>query len=284
MLKRFILVSAAVFALGATSALADGPAAVKGPFASTVHAVGTITYQDGSQQTWNWDRGKVTTLSDTSITLTRRDNVQVTFSITSSTVVRNAGATYTLADLKAGQVATVISQNGNAVIIRNIRGDGAPSGADQSAIEGPAVKSVTGTIDALYVDGSTQSFEYDRGRITSIGNGQLAIVRADKQTVSFTYDDGTLVRERGGQVVSVDDLKVGEGAMFFSQSGALKLVRCLGERALPQPATAPQTAAGGQPASALEQSPPDRPTVAGLGLRVRLRHAHATGAATTAAA
>jgi len=224
MFKRTLLLVSAFFALAATSALADS--SVKGPFAGTVHAVGTITYTDNSQQTWNWDRGKITALDAGSITLTRRDKAQVTFAITSSTLVRNDGGSYGLSDLKVGLAATVVSQNGNAVIIRNIRGDGAPSGADQSAIDGPAAKSVTGTIDALYVDGSTQSFEYDRGRITAVGNGSLTIMRPDSQSVTFTYDDSTLVREQQ-QLESVSDLKVGERAMFFSQNGALKLVRCL---------------------------------------------------------
>ena len=43
---------------------------------------------------------------------------------------RNAGATYSLSDLKVGQAAQVVSQNGTADIIRNIRGDGAPGGGD----------------------------------------------------------------------------------------------------------------------------------------------------------
>jgi hypothetical protein len=227
MLKRMFILFTAALALATGSAQADSSTPVKGPFFGAVHATGTITYKDASQRTWNWDRGRISALSDTSITLTRRDKVQVTFAITSSTLVRNDGATYSLSDLKVGLAATVVSQNGNAVIIRNIRGDGAPSGADQSAIEGPATKSVTGTVDVTYVDASAQSFEYDRGRITSIGNGQLTVVRPDKQTVSFTYDSTTLVRERGGQLGSTEDLQVGEGAMFFSQNGALKLVRCL---------------------------------------------------------
>jgi hypothetical protein len=227
MFKRLTLISLAAFLLAATSALADTP--VRGPFAGTVHAVGAITYRDGSQQTWNWDRGKITALDSSSITLTRRDKVQVTFAITASTLVRNDGGSYTLADLKVGLAATIISQDGNAVIVRNIRGDGAPGGADQSAIDGPAAKSVTGTIDALYVDGSTQSFAYDRGRITSVGDGSVTIKRADMQSVTFTYDDSTVVKGPKGQVESVSDLKVGDGAMFFSQSSALKLVRHLGQ-------------------------------------------------------
>jgi Domain of unknown function (DUF5666) len=239
MFKRTILLVTAVFALAAGSALADGngnAGQVKGPFAGTVHAVGTITYTDGSQQVWNWDRGKITALDSSSITLTRRDKAQVTFAITSSTVVRNDGGSYQLSDLKVGLAATVVSQDGNATIIRNIRGDGAPGGADSSAIDGPAAKSVTGTIDALYVDGSTQSFTYDRGRITQVGNGSLTIKRADAQSVTYTYDDSTLVREGKGQVESVSDLTVGEGAMFFSQNGALQLVLCLGQPKLHQQA------------------------------------------------
>ena len=224
--KRITLLFSLFFALAAGSALADGGPAQQGPFAQAVHAVGNITYKDASQQSWNWDRGKITALSASSITLTRRDKVAVTFAITSSTLVRNAGGSYGLSDLKVGLAATVISQNGNADIIRNLRGDGAPSGADSSAIDGPAKGSVTGTIQALEVDGSTQSFDYNRGRIMQLGNGQLTIKRADGQTVTLTYDGTTVVREQG-QLKSIGDLTVGEGAMFFSQNGALKLVRCL---------------------------------------------------------
>lgn len=242
--KRFTLLLSLFFALAAGSALADGGPAQQGqgPFAQAVHAVGDITYKDASQQSWNWDRGKITALTASSITLTRRDNVAVTFTITSSTLVRNAGGSYSLSDLKVGLAATVISQNGNAEIIRDIRGDGAPSGADQSAIDGPAKGSVTGTIQAQYVDGSTQSFDYNRGRITQLGNGQLTIKRADGQTLNFTYDGTTVVRDQG-QLGSTGDLQVGEGAMFFSQNGALKLVRCLAPAGTQQaPAASPSAA------------------------------------------
>src|SRR5438093_888971 len=112
MVKRIILIFTAVLALTAGSALANSP--VKGPFWGTVHAVGNITYRDGSQQSWNWDRGKITALDSSSITLKRRDKVEVTFVITSSTLVRNDGGSYQLSDLEVGLGATVVSQNGNA--------------------------------------------------------------------------------------------------------------------------------------------------------------------------
>ena len=223
--RLLLLLLVSCLALAAGTAFAADQ--VKGPFAGAVHAVGSLSDKSGNPISVTWDRGKITSLSDTSITLTRRDKVQVSFAITSGTTVRNDGSTYNLSDLKTGLVATVVSQNGNAVVIRNIRGEGAPSGADQSVFEGPAAKAITGSVSALYADGSNQSFDYNRGRIQAVGQGSLTIMRADHQSVTFTYDASTLVREQGGTIGSVDDLKAGEGAMFFSQNGLLKLVRCV---------------------------------------------------------
>ena len=225
MSKRILLLLVACLALAAGSAFAADH--VNGPFAGTVHAVGSLSDKSGNSISVTWDRGKIADVSSSSITLIRRDKAQVSFAITSSTTVRNDGGTYQLSDLKTGLVATVVSQSGNAVVIRNIRGEGAPSGADQSEFEGPAAKAITGSVSALYFDGSHQSFDYNRGRIQSVGNGSLTLMRADHQTVTLAYDASTLVREGDGTVGSVDDLEAGEGAMFFSQNGLLKLVRCV---------------------------------------------------------
>ena len=239
MSKRITLFVVIVFALAAGSAFAADQ--VKGPFAGAVHAVGSLSDRSGNPISVIWDRGKIASLSDSSITLTRRDKAQVSFAITSDTAVRNDGATYHLSDLKTGLAATVVSQGGTAEVIRNIRGEGAPSGTDQSEFEGPAAKAITGSVATLYYDGTQETFDYNRGRIQSVANGQMTIMRADKQSVSFTYDSSTLVREGGGTVGSVDDLAVGEGAMFFSQGGLLKLVRCVHDAPSPQ-------AAGSRPA------------------------------------
>ena len=225
MSKRILRFLVACLALAAGSAFAADQ--VKGPFAGTVHAVGSLSDKSGNSISVTWDRGRITDVSSSSITLMRRDRAQVSFAITSSTTVRNEGGTYQLSDLKTGLVATVVSQTGNAVVIRNIRGEGAPSGADQSEFEGPAGKTITGSVSALYFDGSNQSFDYNRGRIQSVGNGSLTLMRADHQTVTLAYDASTLVREGDGTIGSVDELEAGEGAMFFSQNGLLKLVRCV---------------------------------------------------------
>jgi len=223
MSKRILLVLTSAFTLAAGNALAADQ--VKGPFAGTVHAVGSLSDKTGNPISVTWDRGRISSLSDTAITLDRRDKAKVSFTITAATAVRNDGATYHLSDLKPGLAATVVSQGGNAVVIRNIRGDGAPSGADQSVFEGPAAKAITGVVAATSYDGSTASYDYNRGRIQSVGGGSLTIMRVDHQSVSFTYDGATLVREGDGKVGWVDDLKAGEGALFFSQHGLLALVR-----------------------------------------------------------
>jgi len=222
-LKRIALLIPAALALAAGTAYADGQPA-KGPFAGAVHASVAITYQDGSQQTWTVDGGRITALSASSLTLTRRDRTQVSFAITSSTIVRSGGATYGLSDLKVGLAAQVVSQNGAADIVRNLRGDGAPDGGDPSAIDGPLAKSVTGTVDAQYVDGSSQSFEYDRAVITAADNGQLTVKRADGKQLTLSYSDSTLVRDCKGQHTN---LAVGDGGDFFSQNGAVALAGCV---------------------------------------------------------
>jgi hypothetical protein len=250
MSKRIALLLPAVLALAAGTAFADGTPPVKGPFAGTVHAAVAITYLDGSSQSWSWDRGRISALSSSSITLTRRDKQDVTFAITSSTVVRNDGATYGQSDLKVGLAATVVSQGGNAVIIRNIRGDGAPSGADPSAITGPLAKSVTGTVDAQYADGSHRSFEYDRGLITAAGSGQVTVKQPGGKELSFTYDDSTVVRDCKGGLESTSDLARGEVAMFFSQGGVLELAACIRQ--------APARDGNGRPAAASGNGPASR--------------------------
>ncbi len=224
--KRIVILMFSLFALLAGSAVAADPPVAKGPFADTVHSTASVTYKDALTQSWTWDRGAITAVSTSSITLKRKDNQSVTFAITDKTAVRNNGASYTVDDLKVGDAATVISQSGNAVIIRNIKGDGAPAGGSASPIEGPAYQSVTGTVNAVYADGTTQSFDFNRGLITAASATSITIKRLDGQSVTLTVDSSTIVREKG-QAGSADDLQVGYGGSFFSQNGVLKLAGCV---------------------------------------------------------
>ena len=124
MSKRITLLLAVVFALAGGSAFAADQ--VKGPFAGVVHATGALADRTGGPISVTWDRGKITDVSSSSITLMRRDKAQVSFAITSSTTVRNDGGTYQLSDLKTGLVATVVSQSGayGGLILRHLGGQG----------------------------------------------------------------------------------------------------------------------------------------------------------------
>ena len=81
-------------------------------------------------------------------------------------------------------------------------------------------------ITVTSLDGSTRTFGYDRGEITAITDTEITLVRRDQKTVTLSYDDSTFVREEG-QPGSVSDLSVGDRAMFFSEDGQAKLIRCI---------------------------------------------------------
>jgi hypothetical protein len=219
MAKRTIIgvAALALVLLAGTALAADKP---KLPFAGTVHATATITYKDGSDQTWSWDRGKVTALSSASISLMRRDKVEVTFTLSSDTAIRGP--------LSEGDVATVVSQNGAAAIVRNIKGDAdAAAGAANAATQPrPLAGGVSGTVDALYYDGSEKSFDVSFGRITEIGDGSLTITRLDKQTVTLSYDESAPVWEKG-HLEDASVLQRGDAGAFFSQDGTLAVVHGL---------------------------------------------------------
>jgi hypothetical protein len=221
MAKRILigLSAVALVLFSSTAFAADRP---KLPFAGTVHATGTITYKDGSEQTWTWDRGKVTALSSSSLTLLRRDKVEISFALTDDTAVRG--------QLSEGDIATVISQKGTAVIIRNIKGDAnAAAGPASQAGPHPLKGGVTGTVEALYYDGSQKSFDVSYGRITKLGDGSLTLIRADRQTVTLSYDSSAPVWEKG-HLETAAVLQPGDGGAFFSKDGTLAVVHGLRHR------------------------------------------------------
>ena len=96
MFKRISLLSSAGSRARPPASRARGrdPARCKGPFAGAVHAVGRRSPTwTASQQTWTVGSAAGSARSRaSSITLTRRDKTQVTFTITSSTSSATTGA------------------------------------------------------------------------------------------------------------------------------------------------------------------------------------------------
>jgi hypothetical protein len=91
-------------------------------FARVVHADATLTLKDGSTKQLQYDRGRITSISASSVTIKRRDKKSVTLALGSSTRVREKRQDVPLSDLKSGERAMFFSQGGTAFLIRCISG------------------------------------------------------------------------------------------------------------------------------------------------------------------
>jgi hypothetical protein len=88
-------------------------------------------------------------------------------------------------------------------------------------------------LDLTRYDGSTFGLEFDRGLIVSITEGEIRVMRLDGQTVTLRVTEDTIVRD-GLEPGSVEGLKVGDRAMFFSDPSqgdppVAVLIRCISE-------------------------------------------------------
>jgi hypothetical protein len=200
------------------SGQAERPRLLKG----AVHVEITALYLDGSTRSFSADRGRIKSTDGGTVVLQQLNDDEVSVPTNDATCIRKDGQPATLEDLEVDARALALQENGAAVVIRS----GQPQpGADRQPC-GVFKTAVHADIEATYLDGSKRTFAFDRGQITSITDTQITLIRRDQRTVTLNYDDSTFVRE-DGQPESVSDLKVGEGAMFFSEDGLAKLIRCV---------------------------------------------------------
>ena len=213
-------------AIGAAPAAQESPSADQpqrpGLLKGAVHADVTALYFDGTTRTFGLDHGTITGLDGGAITIERRDGQSVAAPTNADTCIRKDGEPATLQDLELGARALVAQEGGTAVAVR--------SGRPQPGTERQPCGLLRGVVHAditvTYLDDSTRTFDYDRGQITAITDTEITLIRRDQKTVTLTYDDSTFVREEG-QPGSVSDLSVGDRAMFFSEDGLAKLIRCI---------------------------------------------------------
>ncbi len=202
----------------ATSNDAERPRLLEG----AVHADITALSVDGSTRTFSANRGRIESVNGATVALQQPGGKTVSVPTDESTCIRKDGQPATLQDLEVGAPARALQENGTAVTLRSGRPE---PGTDRQPC-GVFRDTVHADIDVTYLDGSKRTFDYDRGQITSITNTQITLVRRDQKSVTLNYDDSTFVRENG-QTESVSDLRVGERAMFFSEDGLAKLIRCI---------------------------------------------------------
>jgi hypothetical protein len=90
-----------------------------------VRADVTVVKRDGTTVVIHYERGEVTAVSSTSITIQGRDGKGATFAITEATRVRSAGKAITVGDLKVGDRAMVFGTASGgtytAVLIRCVQ-------------------------------------------------------------------------------------------------------------------------------------------------------------------
>lgn len=109
----------------ASSQAAGRGGKAKGLYARTDHATVEVK-RKGQWVTYDLDRGTVTAVSATSITLARPDGQSVTEAINSETKYKGVTSA---AAIQTGRPALVLSENGTAVRIRQVTGSGTAASA-----------------------------------------------------------------------------------------------------------------------------------------------------------
>jgi hypothetical protein len=210
---------------GARTQAANRPRLLAGAY----HGDGTWLLVDGTTRTTSSDFGSITAVDQDSITIERPDGQSVTAPVSDATCIRKEGEPAALADLAVGGRALILQSNGTTLAIKS----GRPVGARQRRGCGLQRMAAHGDVTFEYMDGSTRTFAYDAGRITSIADGKISLTRRDGRSITLTYEDSTFVVEEG-KPGSVADLAAGDGAMFFSERGKALVIRCV----VPAPAGA----------------------------------------------
>ena len=192
-------VSSVAVAQGASSKGPKGP--IRGPVVKrlmqhAVHADVSLIRVDGSSDTMSIDRGVVTTKTDTSLTLLRRDGKSVTLGLGTGTKV--AGT------IHVGRQSLVLSRSGVAFRVQ------APQPGPSMATAVAKAKVAHADASIVRADGSTSQVTFDRGQVTAVTTTSLTVKRGDGKSVTLDVQVGAKIQGR---------LVVGGTAAALSQGG-----------------------------------------------------------------
>jgi hypothetical protein len=176
-MKRIALALLTLVAATSLVAAAGATPYVDRFVATAVHGDVTSITATGAKRSLTFDRGKVTAVSDTSITLQRADGQAVTLTRSTATRVRGRVA------LAVGRVALVVSSNGAATRI-----DVGSLGRAYAVLPGSGLVRDTVHSDVVvkFGNGNTRTLAVDKGRITARTESSLTIARADGQSVTVS--------------------------------------------------------------------------------------------------
>lgn len=150
-----------------------------------IHFEARFSYLDGTVRALIGDRGLITAVSATSLTLMRPDDVEVTVAIDDGTCIREGS----WENLEVGERVGTISEPDSvgvlhALVIR--------SGWDRWRPDEPTCGLFEGAYHAdgvaLFADGGTQAFVWDRGHVSGLAPRRIRIERLDGESVVAAVD------------------------------------------------------------------------------------------------
>jgi hypothetical protein len=160
------------------------------PFHRPIHFDATFSYLDGTTRALIGDRGSITAVSETSLTLVRADDVEVTASIDDGTCIREGS----WEQLEVGERVAVVSETSSvgmlhALVIR--------IGWDRWHPDEPSCGLLGGAYHAdgvaLFAGGATVEFDWDRGLVSGLAPRRFRIERLDGTPVTAAVDRRTHV-------------------------------------------------------------------------------------------
>ena len=184
---------AIILALGIAAAPA-GATTRQPVLAGAVHADGTWMYADGHTESHTADYGLITAVGGGTITVVRPDLQRVTVALPSDSCVRIDGMSGTVDDLHTRMRAVVLSLKADdgslsAMAVRA----GTPLLLPFQPTCGIFDGAVHADVPITYRDGSTRSFTWDRGTVTSTDGDQVVVQHADGSAAQAAIGQDTRV-------------------------------------------------------------------------------------------
>ena len=196
------------------------------PYAGPVHVESTFSYVDGTARSFVTDLGLVRSVEGGTVVLERPDGETVSVPTDGDTCVVVDGALGSLDDVEPGMRAVIHAEGGTAEVVR------AGLLRPREPLCHELVGAVHGDLSTTFADGRTARWTWDRGMITAIDHDgrTISLIRRDATEVTLSYDDRTRVFDEG--IGSVEDLGVGDVAVFVSEEladGSLvaRRIRCV---------------------------------------------------------
>lgn len=164
------------------------------PLLHPVHVEATFQYLDGTALAVIGDRGLITAVDATSLTLVRRDEVEVTVALSDRTCILVDGQPATWEALVVGEKVGAISQldstgGQHALVIRSGHPWFRPDRPNCGLFEG--AYHADGT--ALFANGESFEYAWDKGRISGITPHRFRIERLDGESVTAAVNGRTHV-------------------------------------------------------------------------------------------